>query len=323
MITITSSFGFKYERYFVNLYMTNGQPAYIRTYESGGLIKRIERCRKKYSDCTICPHKCHVNRYIRSEGFCKSGFLPVVSSAGRHLGEEPPLVGKNGSGTIFFTHCNLKCIYCQNYDISHEGSGTEIIYKQLADIMVSLQDEGCHNINFVTPTHMVLSILEALPMAIEKGLNIPLVYNSGGYDSVETLQLLDGIIDIYMPDFKYMETASAEDFSKVKLYPQLVKNAISLMHQQVGDLKLNDEGIAYRGLMVRHLILSGFIDESKQVIDYISDLSKDTYLNLMDQYHPEFRACEERRLSRRVSRKEYFEVINYAKNTGLRRLEYN
>jgi putative pyruvate formate lyase activating enzyme len=296
-------------------------PSYIEVYRSGELNKRIEKIAEIYKQCTLCPHKCKVDRTVSSEGKCRSGSMPIVSSASPHFGEEPPLVGYHGSGTIFFTHCNLHCIYCQNYDISQLSGGREISYEQLAELMIHLQKTGCHNINFVTPTHMVYPILTALKKAIDIGLNIPLVYNSGGYDSVDTIKLLDGVFDIYMPDFKYYSDESGLTLSNAPSYPQVARMAISEMHRQVGDLQLNEKGIAFRGLLVRHLVLPEHTDESKKIIDFVASLSLNTYLNIMDQYRPAYRAYECRSLTRRISNEEYQELIDYAFKLGLTRAE--
>lgn len=296
-------------------------PLYTEIFESGELDKRIKKVAEIYKNCTLCPHECEVDRTVSKEGKCRSGILPLVSSASPHFGEEPPLVGYRGSGTIFFTNCNLHCIYCQNYDISQLSSGREINYEQLAEFMISLQNMGCHNINFVTPTHMIYPILSALKTAIEKGLNIPLVYNSGGYDSVNTLKLLAGIFDIYMPDFKYYDEESACTLSSAKSYRQVAQMAIREMYRQVGDLELNGKGIAYRGLLIRHLVLPDHTDESKKIFEFVATLSKNTYLNIMDQYRPAYRAHESLQLSRRIRPEEYQELIDYARTLGLRRAD--
>ena len=296
-------------------------PSYIEVFRSGELDNRIKKIAEIYRHCTLCPHKCEVDRTVSREGKCRSGILPIVSSASPHFGEEPPLVGHYGSGTIFFTNCNLHCIYCQNFDISQMSSGREITYEQLAELMLSLQKTGCHNINFVTPTHMVYPILRALKVAIEKGLNIPLVYNSGGYELVETLKLLDGIFDIYMPDFKYYSEESAYTLSNAKSYPQVAQMAIHEMYRQVGDLELNNKGIAHRGLLIRHLVLPDHTDESKKILEFAATLSKKIYLNIMDQYRPAYRAYESRPLTRRITSEEYQELIDYGRTLGLTRAD--
>lgn len=294
-------------------------PLYIKLCNSGELDRRIKEVAKIYKRCTLCPHNCKVDRSVDKNGKCCSGMQAIVSSASPHFGEEPPLVGYLGSGTIFFTNCNLHCVYCQNYDISQMRTGQQISYDDLSEIMIALQKRGCHNINFVSPTHMIYPVLKALKTAIGKGLNIPLVYNSGGYDSVDTLILLDGIIDIYMPDFKYFSENTGKEFSNAESYPQTAQMAIREMHRQTGDLKLDENGIAYRGLLIRHLVLPSFINESKKVVEFAANLSGNTYLNIMDQYRPEYRAAEYNSLARRISAEEYTEVVEYAKKLGLKR----
>jgi putative pyruvate formate lyase activating enzyme len=247
--------------------------------------------------------------------------LPMVSSAGPHFGEEAPLVGRRGSGTIFFTNCNLGCIFCQNFDISHLGQGREVSYRDLALTMVSLQEQGCHNINFVTPTHMVYGIVRALTLAVPMGLKVPLVYNSGGYDSTETLELLHGVFDIYMPDFKYWDEEVSQDLSGVRDYPQVARHAVREMHEQVGDLVLDEHGVAIRGLLVRHLVLPQGLSGTGGVVDFLRELSSDTYLNLMDQYRPAYRAAQCPALKRRTTLQEFDEAVHYAKERGMRRLD--
>ncbi len=296
-------------------------PSYLKLHETQKLQELIDTFQKKLSACELCPHKCNVNRLKGEKGTCKSGVLPIVSSYSPHYGEESCLVGRGGSGTIFFTFCNLHCIYCQNYDISQDGVGREVSHERLAEMMLELQQQGCHNINFVSPSHMTAAILTALPMAIEMGLKIPLVYNSGGYDSVETLQLLEGIIDIYMPDFKYMDSEIAHDLSGVEDYPQIVMNALREMHRQVGDLVIDHRGIAEKGLLVRHLVLPNNIASSDRIVRFLADLSKNTYVNIMNQFRPEYRAYESFNLKRRVTLDEYDEVVNWARLSGLNRLD--
>jgi putative pyruvate formate lyase activating enzyme len=245
----------------------------------------------------------------------------MISSAGPHFGEEAPLVGRGGSGTIFFTNCNLGCIFCQNYDISHLGQGREVSYRELALTMLSLQERGCHNINFVTPTHMVHGIVKALVLAVPMGLQVPLVYNSGGYDSVETLKLLQGVFDIYMPDFKYWDEEISYNLSGVRNYPQVARDALREMFGQVGDLEIDKQGVARRGLLVRHLVLPQSLSGAKDIVDFLWGLSADTYLNLMDQYRPAYRAAECPALRRRTTLQEYDETVAYAKDKGIRRLD--
>ena len=294
-------------------------PSYSALYENGLLLSIAEKLYEKSSPCTLCPHKCSVDRPGGGKGTCSSGMLPFVSSFSPHFGEEAPLVGKNGSGTIFFTNCNLACIFCQNYDISHLGRGDEISYRDLAEMMLLLQRKGCHNINFVTPTHMIYAVVKALMIAVPGGLNIPLVYNSGGYDSVETLRIIDGVFDIYMPDLKYMDDAAAKELSGAGDYAENAVLAIEEMYRQTGD-QVIERGIAQRGLLVRHLVLPNNIAATDRVIDFIASLSSNTYINIMDQYRPEYRAGECFDLKRRVTLKEYDDVVNYARKKGLRRI---
>jgi len=294
--------------------------SYIELYENGFLRKRKEELDKLLQDCHLCPRICRVNRWEDEKGFCGAGRRAVVSSYNLHFGEEPPISGYRGSGTIFFTHCNLRCCFCQNYPISQLGNGQEIEAGELARMMVRLQKLGAHNINFVTPTHFVPQIVEALELAIKEGLKIPLVYNSGGYDSLETLELLDGVIDIYMPDAKYSDPESARKYSRAADYFEVNRKALLEMHRQVGDLKMDKEGIATRGLLVRHLVLPEDIAGSRKVLEFIAkNISRDTYMSIMAQYHPAHLAFEFPELSRRISKKEYDAVLKIANGLGLER----
>ncbi len=298
------------------------EPAYLELYREKKLAEKIEFLYQKLKSCDICPRECKVNRMEGKKGYCRTGMKAMISSFGPHFGEESPLVGYSGSGTIFFTNCNLGCLFCQNYDISHLGYGEEIEEKGLASIMLKLKKMGCHNINFVTPTHVIPQILKALSYAIEGGLDIPLVYNSGGYDSVETLKLLKGVFDIYMPDFKYFDPRVAKKCSNAEDYPDVVKNALKEMHSQVGNLVIDEKGIAKRGLLIRHLVLPENLAGTKKVMRFISEeLSPNSYVNLMDQYRPEFKAKDFPVLNRRITRDEYLEAISMAKDFGLERLD--
>ena len=298
------------------------RPTYIELIKSGEIETRRKKLNSILGSCTLCPRECKVNRLEGESGFCSAGKLPTISSAHPHFGEESPLVGSAGSGTIFFTGCNLGCIYCQNYDISHLGVGESISIKELAQSMLRLQRIGCHNINFVTPTHYTPQMVEAIIAAESDGLKIPIVYNCGGYEKIETLKLLDGIIDIYMPDMKYGRSAEAEKYSCARDYPKTSFSAISEMHRQVGDLKLDVSGIAYRGLLVRHLVLPNDIAGSEEVFKFLAEnISKKTYLNIMDQYQPQFDAWKHEELSRGPTRKEYKRAIDLAKRYGLTRGE--
>lgn len=299
----------------------NFTPSYIELYENGALEKRAEQIYEIIKRCTLCPHKCMVDRTLSKDGKCRSSELPIVSSFHAHFGEEAPLVGRGGSGTIFFTNCNLSCIFCQNYDISHLERGREVTCDKLASMMLELQKNGCHNINFVTPTHMVYSILKALLIAVPEGLNLPLVYNSGGYDSVDTISLLKGIFDIYMPDFKYMDSDVSGNLSGAGDYPTVAMAALREMHSQVGDLTIDERGVALRGLLVRHLVLPNNLAATDGVISFLAGLSKDTYVNIMDQYHPEYRARECPDIRRRVTLEEFDEAVNYALKQGLHHID--
>lgn len=283
---------------------------------------KIQKALDILKECRLCPRNCKVNRLKGERGFCKTLDKPFVSSWGPHFGEERPLVGLYGSGTIFFTFCNLGCIYCQNWTISHLGEGEEISFDELAGVMINLQNLGCHNINLVTPTHQVPQILLALYIARENGLKIPVVYNCGGYESIETLKILEGVIDIYMPDFKYTDEKYAEKYSKAKDYPEVAKNAIKEMHRQVGDLVISKEGIATKGLLIRHLVLPNNIAGTEAFLEFIAkEISKNTYINIMDQYRPCWEATDYPELSRRITKKEFDEAIKLALKYGLNRID--
>lgn len=298
------------------------QPKYLKLYETGGLPQRLEALWKKLENCDICPHQCRVNRLEDQTGICRTGKKVIVSSFGPHFGEESPLVGRYGSGTIFFTNCNLGCIFCQNYDISHLGEGYPADEEKIAEMMISLQSLGCHNINFVTPTHVVPQIVKALTFAIKLGLNVPLVYNTGGYDSVSTLELLDGIFDIYMPDLKYSDDQIAQKYCNAKDYAQIARQAIKTMYQQVGDLVMDERGIAQRGLLVRHLILPEDLAGTYQAMKVIAEeISPNTYVNLMDQYRPCYKADDNPPLDRRITHDEFTRAVKIARELGIKRLD--
>ena len=284
------------------------------------LSQRIEKLFKNLKNCEICPKKCYRNRLVGEKGFCQLGQLPMVSAFHPHFGEERALVGNHGSGTIFFTSCNLSCVFCQNYEISQLRIGEEVSYQRLAQMMIELQNLGCHNINLVSPTSHVPAIVKSLSIAREKGLNLPLVYNTNTYDSVEVLKLLNGIIDIYMPDAKYSSDVNALKYSSAPNYFGIMKKAIKEMHRQVGDLIINEEGIAIKGLLVRHLVLPNNLAGTKEIIEFFAkEISKNTFLNIMDQYYPHAKAPQYPELSRRVSQKEFETAINLIKKVGLRR----
>ncbi len=278
---------------------------------------KIEQAYNLMESCRLCPRECGVNRLKGELGFCRAGFEPMVSSCHAHFGEEPPISGVKGSGTIFFTHCSLRCVFCQNYPISQLGQGKEVSVEDLSRMMLELQAQGCHNINFVTPTHYMPRILEAVCLAKEKGLAIPLVYNCGGYETVEAIRILKGIIDIYMPDIKYSDNGIANRFSSAPDYFEISKKAIKEMHAQVGDLKI-EKGIAIRGLLVRHLVLPEDLAGSSAIFDFIvKELSPHTYVNIMAQYYPCHMSHRFPELSRRITHQEYMAAVGIAKKKGL------
>lgn len=299
-------------------------PAYRRLLESGELARRVEAGYACLADCDLCARYCHVDRRKGIEGaVCRTGERAIVASYGPHHGEENPLRGRAGSGTIFFTWCNLRCVYCQNWDISQRAAGHEMDPPAIADTMLELQRLGCHNINFVTPSHVVAQIIAAVHDAARRGLALPLVYNTSGYDSLEALALLDGIVDIYMPDMKYGDSALARKYSKVRDYVEVNRSALKEMHRQVGDLVLDAEGVARRGLLVRHLVLPQGIAGTAEVLRFLATkISRNTYLNLMDQYRPCYRADEYPALDRPLTREEYQEALTLAEQEGLRRLDH-
>ncbi len=298
------------------------EPAYRKLYRQGLLTERIETALALLQDCHLCPRACGVDRTRGELGVCRTGRYARVASYGAHFGEEAPLVGRCGSGTIFFSSCNLLCSFCQNYDISHRSTGPEEGPGELASLMLDLALSGCHNINFVTPTHVVPQILEALAPAIEGGLDVPLVYNTGAYDSVDTLRLLDGIFDIYMPDFKFWEGSHAGKYCSAPDYPQIARTAIKEMHSQVGDLLIDSDGIARRGLLVRHLVMPGDVAGTGGVMQFLAQtISTNTYVNIMDQYHPCFHAEHDETINRRVTRDEYVRALKAAEKAGISRLD--
>jgi putative pyruvate formate lyase activating enzyme len=298
------------------------QPVYIEAHKNGTLREMAARAREAMTCCVLCPRRCGVNRLSGETGVCKTGERAWVSSYGPHFGEERPLVGQNGSGTIFFTHCNLLCKFCQNYDISHGGEGQEVTPEQLAWIMLDLQKQGCHNINCVSPSHVVPQLLESLEIAAEKGLSVPLVYNTGGYDRVNTLKWLEGIVDIYMPDFKFWSPEISEVACQAPDYPEAARKALVEMHRQTGDLVIDRAGIARRGLLVRHLVLPGGLAGTREVMRFIAQkLSPDTYVNIMPQYRPCGRAFEIQGLETGLSKEDYEMAVLAAKTEGISRLD--
>ncbi len=278
---------------------------------------RVQRLWERMNPCVLCPRQCRVDRSRGEVGYCGIGELPLVSSAGPHFGEESVLVGRGGSGTIFFAGCNLRCVFCQNYDISHGCSGRVVSIEQLVNMMLDLQAKGCSNINFVTPSHVAAVVAAAIELARGQGLSVPIVYNSGGYDSVETLKLLDGLIDIYMPDMKYSDDSVAAELSDAGDYPQINRTAVKEMHRQVGDLHIVDE-LAVRGLLIRHLVLPDNLAGSFEIIDFLADeISKKTAINVMDQYHPCYKANEHSNINRRPTREDIDTVEYYARDRVL------
>lgn len=302
--------------------MDTFQPAYLKLLKSGELKKRVAEAYKHLSICDVCALECPVDRRAGKFGACKTGEIAKVSSYGPHMGEENPLRGFRGSGTIFFTRCNLRCQYCQNHDISQTDTGYEVHPEELAAMMLDLQARGCHNINFVSPSHVVPQILAGVLIAVQAGLHIPLVFNTGGYDSMTMLQLLDGVVDIYMPDMKYSDAKIGHQYSKIPNYPQVNQTAVKEMHRQVGDLQVDERGIATRGLLVRHLILPNNLAGTDQIVRFLAEeISSDTYLNLMDQYRPAYRAHHLQDVNRRITREEYKQAVQWASDARLTRLD--
>lgn len=299
------------------------EAAYARLLRSGELRERVRDAYGRLEACDICPRECGINRRDTARGaVCRTGERAVVCSHHPHFGEEAPLVGRRGSGTIFFSWCNLQCQFCQNYDISQLGTGEEVEPEELATMMLQLQAMGCHNINLVSPTHVVPQILAAVLIAAEVGLRLPLVYNTGGYDSLKTLHLLDGVIDIYMPDMKYADAGIGQRYSKVPDYPQVNQEAVKEMHRQVGDLVLDERGIAQRGLLVRHLVLPEGLAGTGEIVRFLAEeTSPNTYLNIMGQYRPCYKVGELPPLDRSITRGEYAEAVRLARGAGLHRLD--
>ena len=298
-------------------------PAYLTALADGTLQRRAESARLLLSDCTLCPRRCRVDRTSGETGFCRSGATARVAAFNAHFGEEAPLVGSRGSGTVFFRGCNLLCNFCQNYAISHHGEGTDVTPETLADIMLQLQAAGCHNINLVTPSHVVPQILSALVVGAGDGLRLPIVYNTGGYDTVDTLRLLDGIVDIYMPDFKFWNPSIARKTCQAPDYPAVARRAVAEMHRQVGDLVTDEtSGLAARGLLVRHLVLPDGLAGTAAVMAFLATtISPDTYVNIMDQYRPCGRAGEVDSLAAPLSTRQYHQAVREARAAGITRLD--
>ncbi|MDB4443927.1 radical SAM protein [bacterium] len=298
------------------------EPSYLKLYREGELENRAEQALKLLSSCTLCPRNCGINRLAGEKGFCDTGRKAKVASYNAHFGEEAPLVGRFGSGTIFISACNLLCTFCQNYDISHQNEGTEVEPEDMAAMMISLAEKGCHNINFVTPTHVVPQLLEALTHAVEMGLSIPLVYNSGGYDRRETLEILNGVFDIYMPDFKFWDGKWAERYCQAPDYKEAATTAIKEMHRQVGDFFIDDQGVAIKGLLVRHLVMPGNIAGTGKIMEFLArEISMKTYVNVMDQYRPCGTAHRDESINRSLTAREFQRAMDVAKEAGLERLD--
>jgi len=300
---------------FMNIY-----PSYLELYRTGELQERIDALEALLSECRLCPRNCKAPRTEGEEGVCRAGNDLKVASAFPHFGEEPPLTGQFGSGTIFLANCNLRCVFCQNFDISHEGKGEYVSDKAFSDIMIRLQRLGCHNINLVTPTHYAARIVSALPLAIESGLQLPIVWNCGGYESEEVIRLLDGVVDIYMPDIKYSDEHYAIKYSRAPHYFERACDALKEMHRQVGDLEIDSRGIAKSGMLIRHLVMPEGVAGTERVMKFIAqELSKDSYVNIMDQYHPCYKAADFPEIDRRITAAEYEEALQAACSFGLHR----
>jgi len=298
-------------------------PAYERLEIEGKLAQRIKQAYAIFENCQLCPRKCGVNRQKGEKGFCRAPVKPVIFSYHPHFGEEMSLVGGKGSGTIFFSNCNLRCIFCQNWPISHEGRGKEIQDEDLADMMLHLQKIGCHNINLVTPTHVMPNILNATRIALKKGLHLPLVYNTSGYERLEIVKILDGIVDIYLPDMKYMDADKAAKHSAgASDYPEVTKIAIIEMHRQVGVLKMDHQGIAIRGLMIRHLVMPNQVAGTEKFVKWVAEvLPKSTYVNIMAQYRVEYKAYDYSEIARGITAQEFLEAMDWAEKYGLTNLD--
>jgi putative pyruvate formate lyase activating enzyme len=299
------------------------EPGYLELHKSGELKRRGEKLWELMESCELCPRMCGVNKLKGEKGFCQANSQLEISSFHPHFGEEKPLVGKGGSGTIFLTNCGLRCVFCINWEISQGGAGSERSIKEFSNMMLALQKRGCPNINFVTPTHYSPHIVLALDKAASKGLKIPIVYNTCGWERVEILRILEGIIDIYLPDFKYSDGQKAAKYSSgADTYVDVSQSALIEMHRQVGVAKPANDGLMYRGLMIRHLVMPNNVSGTKEVIEWIAEnLPKDTYLNLMSQYRPMYKAFEYPEISRKITQKEYTDAINWAKAAGLTNLD--
>lgn len=299
------------------------EPAYLDLHRTGELKARAEKLWQVMERCELCPRKCQVNRLKGTRGFCQASARLEISSYHPHLGEERPLVGRGGSGTIFFTNCGLRCVFCINWEISQGGQGSPRSVEALAAMVLDLQRMGCHNINVVTPTHYSAHILKALDLAAGRGLRLPVVYNTCGWERLEILALLDGVVDIYLPDFKYADGRMAEKYSSASgSYPEITKAALLEMQRQVGTARPGRDGLIRRGLMIRHLVMPNRIGGTKEVVEWIAqNLPKDTWLNLMSQYTPTYKAFDYPEISRRITRTEYAEAVRWAREAGLTNLD--
>jgi putative pyruvate formate lyase activating enzyme len=308
---------------FPTLRRKDWQPAYLRLEQSGELAERARSLYAIYRSCRLCPRACLANRLQGKKGVCQAGARARIASAHPHYGEERPLSGRRGSGTIFFSYCNLRCVFCQNWEIGHRGDGSVLSDESLGRVMLDLQDRGCHNINLVTPTHLLPNIVNALRTAIRRGLRLPLVYNCSGYEPLEIVRLLDGIVDIYLPDFKYSDGEMAARYSAgARDYPEVAAAAIAEMHRQVGELAVDETGIALRGLMIRHLVLPRNIAGTDRFVSFVAErLTHSTYVNIMAQYRPEHRARDYPDLNRRITRAEYQQALAWAREAGLTRVD--
>jgi putative pyruvate formate lyase activating enzyme len=301
----------------------NFEPAYLKLEREGKLAQREKELWSIYEKCQLCPRKCEVNRLAGQNDVCRAADSLKVHSAGAHFGEEAPLVGRYGSGTIFFSDCNLRCCFCQNWEIAHRGDGGAISHSELAHAMLILQARGCHNINLVTPTHMVPHIIRALRIAVARGLRLPLVYNTGGYDKLETIEKLDGIVDIYMPDFKFQDGERTHRYcAEASNYPEVAAAAIKEMHRQVGVLKTDERGTAVRGVILRHLVMPQNLAATDRFVRWVAEeLSPDTYVNIMDQYRPSHEAFDYPEIARPLTREEWKQAVGWAKGSGLTNLD--
>ncbi len=297
-------------------------PSYRKLLSSGGFDDVLARADRRLAACDLCPRRCGVDRTAGELGFCKAGISLKVSSYGPHYGEESPLVGRHGSGTIFLAGCNLGCCFCQNYDISHQAEGRDVGVEDVVMMMLKLEKTGCHNINFVTPTHFVPQIMRAVMTAAAKGLSVPIVYNCGGYEDVETLKLLENIVDIYMPDLKFSDPDLSTKYCEAPDYPDVSKAALKEMHRQVGDLIVKN-GLAKRGLLVRHLVMPGQLEDSKRIFEFLAtEISPETFVNVMDQYRPCYNAGRFPEISGKLDRGEFKAALEAAWETGFRRIYY-